>query len=155
MEPIRHRLHSCARAAVLLWLAASGCLADTLTMDNGDRLTGRITRVANGKIELSTDYAGSLNIDTAKVRTLESDQPITLEIDKTRHYYGTLSGKDGHLWLHPQDGTAPIAAPINDGGVILPGRVTGQDSHAGCALRRRSSPLSGASRCIAIAEAHF
>jgi putative salt-induced outer membrane protein YdiY len=126
-EPIRHRRDLFAWVSALLCLVAGNCLADTLTMDNGDRLTGRITRIAKGKIELSTDYAGALSIDAAKVRKLESDQPITLEIDKTRYYYGTLSGTDGHLWLHPDGGAAPIAAPINDGGVILPGRVTGRE----------------------------
>jgi len=37
---------------------AMPCLADTITLDNGDHLTGNIVRMEGGKVVINTSYAG-------------------------------------------------------------------------------------------------
>ncbi len=125
--PLLRRYPAFCCVIASMFIAISHCLADTLTMDNGDRLTGKIVHVEKNKIEFNTTYAGDISIDVDKVRTLESDQQMTLEIDKTEYFHGTLSGSEGHLLLHPADGGPPIEAPVKDSGVLIPGRVSGRE----------------------------
>lgn len=64
-----------AALSVLLSLQAQ---ADTVVLENGDRLTGTVQLMDAGKLVLATDYAGELRIDWAKVVQLETDAPIAL-----------------------------------------------------------------------------
>jgi putative salt-induced outer membrane protein YdiY len=113
-------------------LAMHDVYADALEIDNGDRLTGRITRVEKGKIGFSTAYAGEISIDAAKVRSLQSDELVTLVIDKTRHIHGTLSAADGKVRLNNEEGGPPIEIAAQSNAVVLPGRITGREwKHSG------------------------
>ncbi|HVX86262.1 MAG TPA: DUF481 domain-containing protein [Phycisphaerae bacterium] len=64
--------------AMVLLLAASSALADTVTLKNGDKITGNITEVSPRAITLSTPYAGTLKIERSAVRTLQSDHPVAV-----------------------------------------------------------------------------
>jgi hypothetical protein len=84
MPPLRKRgddmLRSAARWACLALaaLAATPCLADTVSLDNGDRLTGNIVRLEGGKLVLNTKYAGDIKIDLGRIRNLQSDGRSTV-----------------------------------------------------------------------------
>ena len=59
-----------ARYLVLLVLAATGvlCRADQVVLDNGDRITGIVERLAGGKVVIKTEYAGNVDIDVKRDR---------------------------------------------------------------------------------------
>jgi putative salt-induced outer membrane protein YdiY len=126
-------MRSYSRYAWLLFALAVACatsiesFADTLLMDNGDRLSGRITRVDKGKITVATDYAGEVNVDVGKIRSLESDQLMTYSVDKKQHIYGSLSADNGRLRLHPEDGGEPVDVVFDVHRFVVPGRVTGRE----------------------------
>ncbi len=67
---------SCCFLAVLTFSLSAQ--ADTAWLKNGDRLTGHILLLDNGKLLLKTNYAGTITLDIKKVATLESDQPYWL-----------------------------------------------------------------------------
>ena len=47
----------------LILLAATSARTDTVVLTNGDRLTGEIQKLADGKLSLKTGYAGDVHID--------------------------------------------------------------------------------------------
>lgn len=53
--------------------------ADTVWLKNGDRLTGTIVLLEDGKLVLSTKYAGRILIDWADVSTLRSEQALLVK----------------------------------------------------------------------------
>ncbi|MWV11599.1 DUF481 domain-containing protein [Pseudomonas sp. R-28-1W-6] len=60
-------------------LAAAACAqADTVWLNNGDRLTGKILLLDGGKLALKTQYAGRVLIDWKDIDTLRSDKPLLL-----------------------------------------------------------------------------
>ncbi|SEM35623.1 Protein of unknown function, DUF481 [Pseudomonas sp. ok272] len=69
----------------LLCLALSSvCLpamADTVWLNNGDRLSGKIKLFDGGKLLIQTEYAGAVAIDWTQVKTLESDQELLVKQD--------------------------------------------------------------------------
>lgn len=52
--------------------------ADTVWLNNGDRLTGTIVLLEGGKLVLQTKYAGRVMIDWKDVSTLRSEQPMLI-----------------------------------------------------------------------------
>ncbi len=75
-------------AAVLVALGlivmARPTAADTVSLKNGDRLTGEIVHLVDGKLTLKTEYAGDVVIDWTKVASVSATRelPVIL-VDKS------------------------------------------------------------------------
>ena len=52
--------------------------ADTVWLNNGDRLTGEILLLDGGKLSFKTKYAGRVLIDWKDIDTLSADKPLML-----------------------------------------------------------------------------
>jgi len=73
----------CSRVVVicvLLMLCSIAC-ADSIVFVNGDRLTGKIGRLVDGKLTFESDLAGVLTIDIANIATFSSDEAIDLHLE--------------------------------------------------------------------------
>jgi putative salt-induced outer membrane protein YdiY len=68
----------CLVLAGALALSASVVSADQVVFKNGDKLTGKITSLADGKLTLSTPVAGDVKIDMSQVSTFSTDAPIDM-----------------------------------------------------------------------------
>jgi len=70
-------------AAVLAVLLCSSALArektDIVWMSNGDRLTGEIKNLQHGKLLLSTDSLGEINIEWNEIERVQSDYEFQIE----------------------------------------------------------------------------
>lgn len=75
--PLRHP-KTLALAIATLFLTAPLAHADTVTLTNGDRLTGQVLLMDAGTLVLSTDYAGEIRIAWNKVAQLQTDDPMML-----------------------------------------------------------------------------
>ncbi len=64
--------------ALVLYTLATPLWADTVWLDNGDRLSGEILLLDGGKLALKTKYAGQVLIDWKDIDTLSSDKPLLL-----------------------------------------------------------------------------
>ena len=63
--------------AVILMLAVfhSACFAGRVLLTNGDRLTGEVEKVVDGKLHFKSDIVGSITIDMKNVKTFSTDKP--------------------------------------------------------------------------------
>lgn len=59
-----------------LWQCCSPAFGDVMLLTNGDRLTGKIKQLTDGKLVFESDVGGELNVDLSKIRTFSSDAPI-------------------------------------------------------------------------------
>jgi putative salt-induced outer membrane protein YdiY len=53
---------------------------DEIHMKNGDRLTGKIVKLVDGKMIFKSDLAGEVTVELANIQTLGSDEPITVNL---------------------------------------------------------------------------
>ncbi|NTU52420.1 MAG: DUF481 domain-containing protein [Chlorobiaceae bacterium] len=74
-----HRL-AIALCTVLLMSAPPAIGAQTIVLDNGDRLTGTVLRMSDGILQFRTDYAGTIGIDWKKVREIRSEEPMKIRL---------------------------------------------------------------------------
>lgn len=75
------RLASLAAGLTLAAVVATPALADTITLKNGDHLTGTVTQLADGKLTVKTTYAGDLVITFDEVSNLKLDKPLVLSTE--------------------------------------------------------------------------
>ena len=54
--------------------------ADEITFTNGDRLTGKITHLVEGKMLFKSDAIGDVTIDISKIKTFSTDDPIAVHL---------------------------------------------------------------------------
>jgi len=64
--------------AILVLVSVAG--ADTVTMSNGDRLSGVVMTMQQSTLTLKTDYAGELQIDWSAVREVTFDRPLPVRL---------------------------------------------------------------------------
>lgn len=74
---------------------ASPAVADVVIMKNGDRLTGTVTRFREGKLDLSTSYAGTVTIDADAVELLVTESEVTVLMKDYTRLIGRLGIDDG------------------------------------------------------------
>jgi putative salt-induced outer membrane protein YdiY len=84
---------------------------DTVVVENGDILTGKVDSIAGGRLVLATTYAGSVVIDMTAVRELETESTYNLRL-RDKRLTGRLSVVDGALVVVTK--TADIPYEISD-----------------------------------------
>jgi len=65
-------------AALVAATAGRGAAADEVVLRNGDRLSGTLLHVADGKLALRTPYAESLELDWGEIAQIRTDAPVTV-----------------------------------------------------------------------------
>lgn len=89
---------------VLLLLGSSlTALADTITLKNGDRITGKIVKKDGDKIVIETENAGTITILWAAVEKVASDAPLNLELTDGQTIKGTVATVDDKVEVETKD----------------------------------------------------
>src|SRR6478672_7599804 len=82
------RLVSAALAGAL---AVPLLLADQVVLDNGDRVTGKVTRKDGDSITIATDLMGAVTIKWANVKSIATDAPVTVVLSGGKPVEGKLA----------------------------------------------------------------
>ena len=122
------------RAMPLTLLAALCGLAsrqdaqsDTIVMKNGDRLTGTVERLRDGRIDLETPYAGTIAIDADAIESVQTDGVVTI-IDKDySRLIGRVVGGGAVLQVQTAESATVQSVPAARVSSLLPGRLTERD----------------------------
>ncbi|MGN6370926.1 MAG: DUF481 domain-containing protein [Phycisphaerae bacterium] len=99
-------------ASLLLAALATPAFPDTVTLKSNDTLTGTITRIAPDTIDLQTDFAGLLHIHRDKVKTLRSDDKVTIinpQGQSHAAYVSPIANAVG--WKETESAAPPDALP--------------------------------------------
>jgi putative salt-induced outer membrane protein YdiY len=94
-------------------LSAVVAADDEVKLKNGDRLTGKVTSLAGGKLVLETTHSGPLKIDWAQVVSVKTDNPIKVRMITNEIFEGKLSpGENGLMKIETQAAKAPIEVEL-------------------------------------------
>lgn len=67
--------------AAAMILTAAAAQADTVTLANGDRLSGKVLHKSGDVLTFETTYAGKIKIRWSEVRTLTTDAPVGVMLE--------------------------------------------------------------------------
>jgi len=77
------RFHDWLRGAMLcaaLLFAGSVLAADVVLMKNGDRITGTVKKIWDGKVHIAPPYAGEIALELDKVKTINARRDFEFEL---------------------------------------------------------------------------
>ena len=63
-----------------LVLSVQAGYGDEIHLKNGDRLTGKIVKLVDGKLVIKSDVAGEVTVELSNIQTLSSDEPIAVNL---------------------------------------------------------------------------
>jgi hypothetical protein len=89
-------------------VAAPLLLADQVTLDNGDRVTGKVTKKDGDSLTITSDLMGAVTIKWAHVKSIATDAPVTVVLSGGKAVEGKLATSGDHLEVAGQ--TAPLPA---------------------------------------------
>lgn len=79
-------------------LLAQLSYGDEVYFKNGDRLTGKILRLTDGKLVIKSDVGGEVTVELSNIQTLSSDEPIKVNLkDGTGFEQQLSSSKSGRF----------------------------------------------------------
>lgn len=84
-------------------------LADEVVLENGDVITGKVTRLEKGVLTFETGYSEPLSIQTSKVVRIRTDEPVEVHLSGGEVVKGRLtSPENGQVALEPVEGRGAV-----------------------------------------------
>ncbi len=113
-----------AVAAIAL-LASSVLFADTVTLRNGDRLTGSVQRLADGTLVFQSELAGTVTIPWEDVEALEAPATFSVLIHTGERLDGQVSRDGARTSVTPAEGDPRVVPSSAVSRVARGGRQSG------------------------------
>ncbi len=108
--------------ATLLALLGAGATAsgDVITLTDGSRLIGSITRLQDGKIKIETQFAGTLEIEASLIKSIETEEAVNIGVDSGDRLVGQVEWQPAteQAVIHSEVGDVPV--PIERISAIWP-----------------------------------
>ena len=112
-------------ALLVIAAPAAAQKTDVVVLVNGDKITGEIKNVSRGRLQLSTDDAGTIQIEWTKVASVTSKFQFEVAVAAGQRYVGTLgAGPDGKVAIRGGAGETVIDLSIFDIVSIAPLRAS-------------------------------
>lgn len=93
---------------VLVFPCLGMLCAEEIVLENGDRLTGTISLMENGKLTVTTEYAGAINVDATKIKTIVTDKPAEVHLESGEVLRGKIETvEEGQLMVEPSEERGP------------------------------------------------
>ncbi|MFQ5666935.1 MAG: YdiY family protein [Candidatus Binatia bacterium] len=87
--------------------------ADRVELKNGDRISGTISKLEDGKLNLKTGYAGDITIDWNEVVAIESTTPQRVELRSGKTFSATFVRRPGGIYISSDQLPAPWPLQLN------------------------------------------
>jgi putative salt-induced outer membrane protein YdiY len=81
-------------AVVCLTLFVQSGYADEIVLKNGDRLTGKIVHLVDGKLVFKSDAAGEVTVELSNIQTFSSTEPITVNLKDSTGFTQKVVGSE-------------------------------------------------------------
>jgi putative salt-induced outer membrane protein YdiY len=78
--------------------------ADVVETRNGARIVGKISKIEDGKVMISTDYAGDLAIKQGEITAITTDGPVFVRLASGTVLEGTMAGTGDSIKIAGADG---------------------------------------------------
>jgi hypothetical protein len=86
-----------------LVLVAPAAWPDSIWLKNGDRVAGVVQSIGDGKVAVSTEFAGTINIGLEHVEGIDTDEEIAVQRNDGAIEEGALRFDDGQMIVRKEE----------------------------------------------------
>ena len=88
----------CFLIILTVFLAVQTVPADQVYLTNGDKISGKVIKLVDGKLTLKSELIGELTLKACDIKTLNSDEPVEVHLkDGTTFNCKLIKAEDGHF----------------------------------------------------------
>src|SRR6476660_589985 len=99
--------------ALVFAMVAVAAADDEVKLKNGDRLSGKVTGLAGGKLTIETAETGPVKVDWAQVVSVKTDAPIKVKLTTGETLEGkVVPGAEGRLKIETQGAAAAVEVDL-------------------------------------------
>ena len=98
----------CVTFILLTAFSSTVLWGDVIELDNGSKIIGQIEKIGGGKVHVKTDFAGTLEIDMARVANLLSDNPVFVAFTSGNRLYGKVNYTKEQTQVDMPDGNTVV-----------------------------------------------
>jgi len=95
-------------------LTAPLMLADQIVLDNGDRVTGKVSKKDGDSVTITSDLMGAVTIKWAHVKSIATEAPVTVTLSGGKTVEGKLSTSGDQVEVGGQTAPLPSVATVRD-----------------------------------------
>jgi putative salt-induced outer membrane protein YdiY len=96
--------------SILSLLIAIPATSEVVQFKNGDRLTGTLEKMSDGKLVLKSDTVGEVTIPLSKVESFESEKPVVVVVDGGQKVVANVGYVPTGSWVVTRDGRSDMLA---------------------------------------------
>lgn len=104
------KTHKLLLSVIVTLCAFSFALADVVETKNGAKLVGKVTKISDGKVTLSTNYAGDVAISQSEIVAIATDEPLAVRLDSGSRIDGKLSTEGAAVKITGKEGS--LSTPV-------------------------------------------
>ncbi len=113
-------------------------LADEVLLTDGSKIICEVQTLTEGKLHVTTDFAGEIVIDVSKVQGITTDKPLSVELESGDRAVGPLQYTPGTGQAVETNALGPVNVEMETITAVWP---QGQESPAVIALREHLNKL--------------
>jgi len=98
---------------MFVFVFSAALLADQITMKNGDRLTGAITKADGKTLVIKTEFAGDVTVQWPAVQEIKSNEPLHIDLKGGQTAVGVVTTSDEKITVTTADKGA-VTVPTDD-----------------------------------------
>lgn len=96
-------------APLVLLLLVGKAVGDEVTLKNGDRVSGKVVRLAGGRLVVETPHSGTVAIDWAQVASVKTEGKVAVRLETNEVLDGRLeAGAEGRLRVLSEGAAQPV-----------------------------------------------
>lgn len=103
-------------------LCAIPSVAETVVLTNGDRLTGTVTRMADGTLVLESEPLGTVRIPWSEIDAFSSDRPFLVLTDEGERLAGAFTREGAKIRIE-REGADSVEVPAESVARVVPGKA--------------------------------
>jgi putative salt-induced outer membrane protein YdiY len=128
--------------AAFIVIAATTALPDTVDLKNGDRITGTISGIKDGKLLFQTEAMGEVPVDLGAIAALHCEENLSIVLPDGTRYSGTMEAAEtGEIKLVGT--TGEVTAPLTDLQLLIVTPPDGLEAYFAELEKQKPSPWSG------------
>lgn len=93
---------------VTAFMAVINAEADVLILTNGDRISGTLVSIKEGKACISTSYAGEITVQMEAVNAIETEEANAIALADETIVEGVLIQEEGSMGVRIEDSVSPV-----------------------------------------------
>lgn len=99
-----------AASVLVSFLTLAQAAADEIVLENGNVITGKVTRLEKGVLTVTTDFSEPLSVQASKVRSVTTDEAVEVRLAGGEVVRGRLSSPGpGQVVVDAGEGRGPVA----------------------------------------------